>query len=151
MHIIAAKAVAFKEALEPSFITYQKQVIKNAKQLAKTFIELGYNVLTEGTDNHLILVDVKSKHGITGKKAEEALYQANITINKNSLPFDTEKPALTSGIRLGSPAMTTKGYKEKEFDQIARWIDEVLSDINNQENVLKIKKEVLKLTHKMTK
>ncbi len=151
MHIIAAKAVAFKEALEPSFITYQKQVIKNAKQLAKTFIELGYNVLTEGTDNHLILVDVKSKHGITGKKAEETLYQANITINKNSLPFDTEKPALTSGIRLGSPAMTTKGYKEKEFDQIARWIDEVLSDINNQENILKIKKEVLKLTHKMTK
>ncbi len=149
MHVIAAKAVAFKEALEPSFKNYQEQVVKNSKQLAKTFIELGYKVLTGGTDNHLILIDVKSKHNITGKKAEETLYKANITINKNALPFDSEKPALTSGIRLGTPAMTTKGYKEKEFEQIARWIDQVLSDINHEENILKVKKEVLELTHKM--
>ena len=89
MHVIAAKAVAFKEALEPSFIDYQKQVIKNAQELARTFIDLGYKVLTNGTDNHLILVDVMAKLGITGKK-EETLYQANITINKNALPFDHE-------------------------------------------------------------
>jgi glycine hydroxymethyltransferase len=145
MHVIAAKAVAFKEALEPSFIDYQKQVIKNAR----TFIDLGYKVLTNGTDNHLILVDVMAKLGITGKKAEETLYQANITINKNALPFDHEKPALTSGIRLGSPAMTTKGYKEGEFHQIALWIDEVLSNIDNPSVIEKVKKEVIELSKKM--
>jgi glycine hydroxymethyltransferase len=149
MHVIAAKAVAFKEALEPSFIDYQKQVIKNAQELARTFIDLGYKVLTNGTDNHLILVDVMAKLGITGKKAEETLYQANITINKNALPFDHEKPALTSGIRLGSPAMTTKGYKEGEFHQIALWIDEVLSNIDNPSVIEKVKKEVIELSKKM--
>lgn len=149
MHVIAAKAVAFKEALEPSFIDYQKQVIKNAQELARTFIDLGYKVLTNGTDNHLILVDVMAKLGITGKKAEETLYQANITINKNALPFDHEKPASTSGIRLGSPAMTTKGYKEGEFHQIALWIDEVLSNIDNPSVIEKVKKEVIELSKKM--
>lgn len=149
MHVIAAKAVAFKEALEPSFIDYQKQVIKNTQELARTFIDLGYKVLTNGTDNHLILVDVMAKLGITGKKAEETLYQANITINKNALPFDHEKPALTSGIRLGSPAMTTKGYKEGEFHQIALWIDEVLSNIDNPSVIEKVKKEVIELSKKM--
>lgn len=149
MHVIAAKAVAFKEALEPSFIDYQKQVIKNAQELARTFIDLGYKVLTNGTDNHLILVDVMAKLGITGKKAEETLYQANITINKNALPFDHEKPALTSGIRLGSPAMTTKGYKEGEFHQITLWIDEVLSNIDNPSVIEKVKKEVIELSKKM--
>lgn len=151
MHIVAAKAVAFKEALEPSFIEYQKQVIKNTQELARTFMSLGYKVLTNGTDNHLILVDVMAKLGITGKKAEETLYQANITINKNALPFDTEKPALTSGIRLGSPAMTTKGYKESDFHQIALWIDKVLSNIDNPQVIEKVKKEVIELSRKMKK
>ena len=145
MHIIAAKAVAFKEALDPSFKVYQTQVIKNAKALSDTFKSLGYKLISDGTDNHLILVDVKSKLGITGRDAEDALYKANITINKNQLPFDQEKPMLTSGIRLGTPAMTTKGFKENEFIKVAQLIDEVLSNINNEEVINKVKKEVLKL------
>lgn len=145
MHIIAAKAVAFKEALDPNFKVYQTQVIKNAKALSDTFKSLGYKLISDGTDNHLILVDVKSKLGITGRDAEDALYKANITINKNQLPFDQEKPMLTSGIRLGTPAMTTKGFKENEFIKVAQLIDEVLSNINNEEVINKVKKEVLKL------
>lgn len=145
MHIIAAKAVAFKEALDPNFKVYQTQVIKNAKALSDTFKSLGYKLISDGTDNHLILVDVKSKLGITGRDAEDALYKANITINKNQLPFDQEKPMLTSGIRLGTPAMTTKGFKENEFIKVAQLIDEVLSNINNEEVINKVEKEVLKL------
>lgn len=145
MHIIAAKAVAFKEALDPNFKVYQTQVIKNTKALSDTFKSLGYKLISDGTDNHLILVDVKSKLGITGRDAEDALYKANITINKNQLPFDQEKPMLTSGIRLGTPAMTTKGFKENEFIKVAQLIDEVLSNINNEEVINKVEKEVLKL------
>ncbi|WP_025725043.1 serine hydroxymethyltransferase [Acholeplasma granularum] len=145
MHIIAAKAVAFKEALDKNFIAYQEQVIKNAKVLSDTFKELGYKIISDGTDNHLVLIDVKGKLNITGKMAEDTLYQANITINKNQLPFDKEKPMLTSGIRLGSPAMTTKGFKEKEFRQIALMIHEVLSNKDDQNIILKVKNEVINL------
>lgn len=149
MHVIAAKAVAFKEALEPSFKAYQAQVIKNAKALAETFKSLGYNLMSGGTDNHLVLIDVKSKLGITGKLAEDTLYKANITINKNQLPFDTEKPMLTSGIRLGAPAMTTKGFKEKEFIQIAHMIHEVLSNVDNEDIINKVKLEVVQLMNEV--
>lgn len=145
MHVIAAKAVAFKEALEPSFKAYQEQVIKNAKVLAETFKSLGYKLISDGTDNHLILIDVKEKLGITGKDAEDALYKAHITINKNQLPFDTEKPMLTSGIRLGTPAMTTKGFKENEFKQVASMIDKVLSNIHDDKVINEVKEDVLKL------
>lgn len=145
MHVIAAKAVAFKEALEPSFKAYQEQVIKNAKVLAETFKSLGYKLISDGTDNHLILIDVKEKLGITGKDAEDALYKAHITINKNQLPFDTEKPMLTSGIRLGTPAMTTKGFKENEFKQVAYMIDKVLSNIHDDKVINEVKEDVLKL------
>lgn len=145
MHVIAAKAVAFKEALEPSFKAYQEQVMKNAKALADTFKSLGYKLISDGTDNHLILIDVKEKLGITGKDAEDALYKAHITINKNQLPFDTEKPMLTSGIRLGTPAMTTKGFKENEFKQVASMIDKVLSNIHDDKVINEVKEDVLKL------
>lgn len=151
MHVIAAKAVAFKEALEPSFKVYQEQVIKNAAVMAKTFKSLGYKVVSNGTDNHLILVNVKERLGITGKMAEEALYKANITINKNSLPFDTEKPLYTSGIRLGAPAMTTKGFKENEFRQTVLWIHEVLTHLDDEKTLLKVKNEVIELTKKLEK
>jgi len=151
MHVIAAKAVAFKEALEPEFKTYQEQVVKNAKAMADTFNELGYRVISGGTENHLVLVDIKSKLGITGKMAEEALYKVNITINKNSIPFDKEKPAYTSGIRVGSPAMTTKGFKETEFKQVVLWIHEVLTNLENEEILMKVKKEVTELTKKFKK
>lgn len=146
MHVIAAKATAFREALEPSFKSYQEQVIKNAKTMADTFTELGYRVISGGTDNHLVLIDIKSKLGITGKKAEETLYKVNITINKNSIPFDKEKPMLTSGIRLGAPAMTTKGFKEKEFRQIVLWIHEVLTNIDDETKQQHIKQQVIELT-----
>jgi len=145
MHVIAAKAVAFKEALEPSFKAYQEQVIKNAKALADTFKSLGYKLISDGTDNHLILIDVKERQGITGKDAEDALYKAHITINKNQLPFDTEKPMFTSGIRLGTPAMTTKGFKENEFKQVAYMIDKVLSNIHDDKVNNEVKEDVLKL------
>src|SRR5690554_1489013 len=145
MHVIAAKAVAFKEALEPSFKAYQEQVIKNAKALADTFKSLGYKLISDGTDNHLILIDVKERQGITGKDAEDALYKAHITINKNQLPFDTEKPMFTSGIRLGTPAMTTKGFKENEFKQVAYMIDKVLSNIHDDKVINEVKEDVLKL------
>ncbi len=145
MHVIAAKAVAFKEALEPSFKAYQEQVIKNAKVLADTFKSLGNKLISDGTDNHLILIDVKERQGITGKDAEDALYKAHITINKNQLPFDTEKPMFTSGIRLGTPAMTTKGFKENEFKQVAYMIDKVLSNIHDDKVINEVKEDVLKL------
>ncbi len=151
MHVIAAKAVAFKEALEPSFKVYQEQVINNASAMAETFKSLGYKVVSGGSDNHLILVNVKERLGITGKVAEETLYKVNITINKNSLPFDIEKPLYTSGIRLGSPAMTTKGFKEKEFKQIVLWIHEALTHLDDDNVLLKIKQEVINLTNKLEK
>ncbi|RNC85752.1 MAG: serine hydroxymethyltransferase [Balneola sp.] len=125
MHVVAAKAVAYGEALDPSFKDYQIQVQKNAKALAAKFIDLGYDIVSNGTDNHLILIDLRNK-GVTGKVAEEALGKAAITVNKNMVPFDTESPFVTSGIRIGAPAMTTRGLGESEFEYIAALIDKVI-------------------------
>ena len=148
MHVICAKAVAFKEALDESFITYQKQVIKNAKVLADTFIELGYHVISNGTDNHLLLLDVKSKTGLNGKQSEELLGTVNITVNKNTIPNDTEKPFLASGIRLGTPALTTRGFNEEDMVMIAKLIDKALSNPENQEILNAVKDEVVALCNK---
>jgi len=139
MHVIAAKAVCFKQAMTPEFINYQNQIVKNAKTLAKKLIELGYNLVSGGTDNHLMLVDLRNK-GITGKQAEKALEEAGITVNKNMIPFDPQKPWIASGIRIGTPAVTTRGMKEKDMEVIAGMIDRVLSDTED----LKIKEEVRK-------
>ncbi len=141
MHIIAAKAVSFKEALEDDFITYQKQVRRNAKTLAESFNEMGYNLVSGGTDNHLILVDLRNK-GLTGKKAEQALEKANITLNKNMVPFDTESPFVTSGIRIGTPAMTTRGFDEDTFKTVANLIDRILQDPDNESVTSNVKKQV---------
>ena len=151
LHVIAAKAVAFKEALEPEFKIYQEQVIKNAQAMAHTFESLGYPVVSGGTDNHLVLIDVKSKLGITGKEAEDLLYRVNITINKNQLPFDKEKPNYTSGIRLGAPAMTTKGFKEADFIQLSNLIHETLTHKNDLEKYQEIKQQVINLIQEKNK
>ncbi len=148
MHVIAAKGVAFKEALDPSFTVYQDQVIKNAKALSKALTEIGCRIVSGGTDNHLLLVDVKSKYQITGLKAETILHEVGITCNKNGLPFDTEKPHYTSGIRLGTPAVTTRGFKEEEMKQIALLIDLVLRNIDDQNILNQVRDEVIKLTKK---
>ena len=128
MHVIAAKAVAFGEALKADFKDYQKQVIKNAQTLASSLESRGFRIVTGGTDTHVILVDVGSK-GIKGNEAERSLGQANITCNKNSIPFDTEKPMVTSGIRLGTPAGTTRGFGTDEFSTIGDWIADVLENL----------------------
>ncbi len=144
MHVIAAKAVAYGEALEPSFKTYQTQVQKNAKALAAKFMELGYNIVSGGTDNHLILIDLRNK-GVTGKIAEEALGKAAITVNKNMVPFDTESPFVTSGIRIGTPAMTTRGLGEEEFAYIAVLIDQVIQNPADEDVHRKVNNEVVAL------
>lgn len=141
MHVIAAKAVCFGEALKDEFKEYQKQVVKNAKVLAESLKEKGYRLVSGGTDNHLILIDVRSK-GLTGKKAEELLEQVNITTNKNTIPFDPEKPTVTSGIRIGTPAVTTRGMKEEEMKKIAELIDRAFDENISRDE---IKKEVLEL------
>jgi len=125
MHVIAAKAVALKEALSPAFKEYQRQVVANAKVLAETLMERGYRIVSGGTDNHLLLVDVK-RAGLTGRDAERALDEVGITVNKNTIPFDTESPFVTSGIRIGTPAVTTRGMKEDAMREIAALIDETL-------------------------
>lgn len=146
MHIIAAKAVCFYEAMQPEFKSYAKQVITNTKVLSDTLKEEGFRIVSDGTDNHLLLVDVKASLGISGKKAEELLDQAGITCNKNTIPFDSEKPFVTSGIRLGSAAMTTRGFKENEFHQVALWISQVLKNGDNEKFIQQIHKEVCALT-----
>jgi glycine hydroxymethyltransferase len=128
MHVIAAKAVAFAEALRPEFKVYQQQVIKNAQALADELMKGGLDIVTGGTDTHLMLVDLRPK-GVKGNATEKALGRAHITCNKNGIPFDTEKPTITSGIRLGSPAGTTRGFGEAEFRQIARWIVQVVDGL----------------------
>ncbi|WP_142416897.1 serine hydroxymethyltransferase [Bartonella massiliensis] len=133
MHVIAAKAVAFAEALRPSFKSYSANVVANAKTLAKTLQNNGFNIVSGGTDNHLLLVDLRSKN-LTGKRAELALGRAHITCNKNGIPFDPETPSITSGIRLGSPAATTRGFLEKEFVQVGHLIAEVLDGLRNVKN-----------------
>lgn len=142
MHVIAAKAVAFKEALEPEFTAYQQQVVKNAKVMASTLISRGYNIVSGGTDNHLMLVDLIAK-GLTGKAADAALGAANITVNKNSVPNDPQSPFVTSGIRVGTPAITTRGFKEAEVEQLANWIADVLDNINDPATTERVKNEVL--------
>ena len=147
MHIIAAKAVAFKEALSPEFKEYQKQVVKNAKAMADALVKGGLRIVSGGTDNHLMLVDLRPK-GVTGKMAEEGLEKAGITCNKNSIPNDPEKPFITSGIRLGTPAITARGMKEDEAVQIAEMIIKVLENVNDDKKIAEVKNEVLKLAEK---
>lgn len=149
MHTIASKAICFKEALEDSFKEYQKNVVINAKALADKFNELGYKIISGTTDNHLLILDVKSKLGITGKKAENILDEVNITVNKNAIPYDTEKPFYTSGIRLGSPALTTRGFNKEDFIEVALLIDEALSNVNNKEILERVKDKVIKLIDKV--
>ena len=134
MHVIAAKAVAFKEALEPEFKSYQQQVVKNAQAMAKVIIKRGYRVVSGGTENHLILVDMIGK-GVTGKDAEEALGRAHITVNKNAVPNDPQKPFITSGLRIGTPAVTTRGYREQDCIELAGWMCDVL-DAPQDESVI---------------
>ena len=142
-HIIAAKAVAFGEALHPSFKDYGKQVMSNARAMAKAFIDKGYHVTSNGTDNHLMLIDLRSKFpDITGKKVENTLVQADITINKNMVPFDSRSPFQTSGIRIGTPAVTTRGLKEEHVAQVVDFIDEVISNIDNEEVIAGVRKKV---------
>lgn len=146
MHVIAAKAECFYEDLQPEFKEYASQVIKNAKVLAKTLEEEGLRIISGGTDNHLMLVDVKSTYGITGKEAETVLDKIYITVNKNTIPNETESPALTSGIRLGSPAMTTRGLKEAEFVEIGHIIAKALKNKDDEVVLEELGKEVLALT-----
>lgn len=141
MHVIAAKAVAFGEALRPEFKTYQKQVKQNAATLADAFIEKGYNLVSDGTDNHLVLLDLRNKD-LNGKIAEEALDRAGITVNKNMVPFDTESPFVTSGIRIGTPAMTTRGFGEDQFLRVAQLIDTVLKNPDDEDNLMSVKAKV---------
>ena len=147
VHIIAAKAVAFKEALQPEYKEYQKQVRKNAKAMADELVKGGLRIVSGGTDNHLMLVDLRPKN-VTGKVAEEVLEKAGITCNKNAIPNDPEKPFITSGVRLGTPAITARGMKEEEAREIARMIVKVLENINDEEKIAEVKKEVIELTKK---
>ena len=144
-HIVAAKAVCFYEAMQPEYKAYIKQLLDNCQVLAKTLQNEGFRLVSGGTDNHLILVDTMSM-GITGKDAEKALDDVNITANKNAIPFDQQKPNTTSGIRLGTAAMTTKGFKEEEFEQVGKWIAEVLKNKDDEDLKARIKKEVIELT-----
>ena len=141
MHVIAAKAVSFGEALQDGFASYQRQVIANAKAMGEALVERGYDLVSGGTDNHLILVDLRNK-GLTGKDAEDALQRAEITVNKNMVPFDDQSPFVTSGIRLGSPAMTTRGLKEDDFRYIAELIDRVLQNTGDESIQNSVRKEV---------
>ena len=144
MHVIAAKAVAFKEALQPEFKTYMQQVVKNAKAMADQFMARGYNIVSGGTDDHLFLVDLISKE-ITGKAADAALGRSNITVNKNSVPNDPQSPFVTSGIRVGSPAITTRGFKEAECVQLVNWMCDVMDDLENEDVQKRVKQEVVEL------
>ena len=144
MHVIAAKAVCFKEAMSEEFKEYQRQVVKNAKKLAQVLMESGFKLVSGGTDNHLMLVDLTDKR-ITGKEAEEALGKVGITVNKNTIPGDTQSPFVTSGIRIGTPAITTRGMKEKEMEKVGEFIAETLNNIGNEKKYAIIREEVRKL------
>ena len=141
MHVIAAKAVAFKEALQPEFKEYQQQIIKNAQAMADELKNQGFRLISGGTDNHLMLVDLTDKN-VTGKDAQEALDRASVTVNKNGIPFDTKGPQVTSGIRIGTPAVTTRGMKENEMRLIASYISDVIKDINNEQKIKDVAKQV---------
>ena len=146
MHVIAAKAQCFYEAMEPSFKDYTTNIIKNAKALSKTFIDNGVKVISGGTDNHLMLIDVKSSFGITGKEAETILDKINITTNKNTIPNDTESPFKTSGLRIGTPAMTTRGFTPEDFEEVGIIIIAALRNKDNEEVLDNLRKQVLRLT-----
>lgn len=148
MHVIAAKAVALKEAMEPAYKTYQHQVVKNAQAMVTEIINRGYKVVSGETQNHLFLIDLVDKN-ITGKAADAALGKANITVNKNSVPKDPQSPFVTSGIRLGTPAITRRGFKEQEAKQLANWICDVLDNIDDQSVIEKIKAQVLEICHRL--
>ena len=148
MHVIGAKAQCFYEALQPEFKEYQEQVLKNIKALAVTLESEGFHIVSGGTDNHLILVDVKSACDLTGKDAQNLLDKIHITVNKNTIPGDTESPNVTSGIRLGTPAMTTRGLKEDEFVKIGKIIAEALKNHDNEEVLKNLEQEVLEITSK---
>ncbi|MBQ9449677.1 MAG: serine hydroxymethyltransferase [Acholeplasmatales bacterium] len=148
MHVIAGKAVAFKEALDPSFKEYAAQVIKNCAALADELKKLGYNLVSGGTDNHLILVDIYGSVGVTGKKAENILHSVNITANKNAIPNDTQKPTITSGLRLGTAAITTRGFNEEELRMVARFIDKALRNKDNEEVLNEVRNDVIALMAK---
>lgn len=145
MHVIAGKAVCFGEALKPEFKEYQKQIVKNAKVLSEELLKLGFNLVSGGTDNHLILIDLRNK-GITGKELETKLDDVGITVNKNAVPFDTEKPSVTSGIRIGTPAVTTRGFKEEEMIKIAQLINMTVESYEEKKEI--IKNEVAKICDK---
>ena len=147
MHVIAGKAVALKEALEPSFKDYQIQVVKNSKALAKKLQEYGFELFSGGTDNHLMLINLNNK-GVTGKQAEQALDKAGITVNKNGIPFDTQPPTVTGGLRVGTAALTTRGMKESEMELIAGWMNRIISDIDNAALQQEIRSEVKTLCEK---
>ncbi|OON37588.1 serine hydroxymethyltransferase [Izhakiella australiensis] len=142
MHVIAGKAVAFKEAMEPEFKVYQQQVAKNAKAMVEVFLERGYNVVSGGTHNHLFLLDLVDKN-LTGKEADAVLGRANITVNKNSVPNDPKSPFVTSGVRIGTPAVTRRGFKEAEVRELAGWISDLLDNINDEASIERIKQKVL--------
>jgi glycine hydroxymethyltransferase len=144
MHVIAAKAVAFLEALQPEFKVYQQQILINARKMAEVIKQRGYEIVSGGTDDHLFLIDLIAKN-ITGKDAEAALGQAYITANKNAVPNDPQSPFITSGVRIGTPAVTTRGFKEKECEQIAHWIADILQDLNNVQRIEQVRSEVLAL------
>ncbi len=143
-HVIAAKAVAFREALSPEYKTYMQQVQKNARLMASELVKLGYQIVSDGTDNHSMLIDLRSK-GVTGKDAENILVKADITVNKNMVPFDTESPFVTSGIRVGTAAITTRGLKEDEVIQIVKWMDLVLTNVDNEAIIEQVPNEVNKM------
>jgi glycine hydroxymethyltransferase len=145
MHVIAAKAVAFKEALSPEFVQYQTQIVKNSKVLSAALAKLGFRIVSGGTDNHLFMVDLRPKN-VTGKDASEILDQVHITVNKNLIPFDTASPMVTSGIRIGTPALTTRGMKEKEMEQVAQLIDVAIVHHSNEGKFAEVKEGVLALT-----
>ena len=144
MHVIAAKAIALKEALEPEFKTYQEQVLRNAKVMAEVLIERGYDIVSDGTENHLMLVSL-IRQGLTGKDADAALGRAYITVNKNSVPKDPQSPFVTSGLRLGTPAITTRGFREDETRQLTGWIADILDDLENEETIERVRSQVLEL------
>jgi glycine hydroxymethyltransferase len=146
MHVIAAKAVAFGELLTDDFKTYMQQVQKNAQAMAAALVARDYQIISGGTDNHLMLIDLRNKN-ISGKKAQETLDRAHITLNKNSVPFDDKSPFVTSGIRIGVPAITTRGMKEDDMEKVVALIDRIMMDIDNEETVLTVKNEV----HEMMK
>ena len=141
MHVIAAKAMCFKEALEPDFKDYQIQVKNNAKMMCETFMKRGVDIVSRGTENHMFLVDLINK-GITGKDADAAIGRSNITVNKNAVPNDPQSPFVTSGLRIGTPAITTRGFKEEEAELVANWISDILEDLQNERVVNKVKSEV---------